>query len=117
MRNIPPRYPPLVWNVSEATLTDGARTNNICESWNNSFLNLTGHTHPGIWGCIQAIKKDNMMVHVALDRHTLGFPMTKRVSAKTQNLQDRLKRLCEDHQNGYRNDIALLRAVGHTIRF
>ena len=117
MRNIPPRYPPAIWNVNEATLEDGARTNNTCEAWNNSFNELVGHSHPTIWGCIQAIKKDNMMTHLALDRHELGFPLRKRVSAKTSALQERLKRVCQEHQNGNRTLISLLRAVGYTIRF
>ena len=34
-RRIPPRYPPELWNVSEATLNDNPRTNNMCEGWNN----------------------------------------------------------------------------------
>ena len=117
LRNIPPRYTPAMWNVNAATITDGARTNNLCEAWNKSFLHLIGHAHPSIWSCIQALKRDNMMVHMALDRHELGFPLQKRISKKAANLQSRLKRICEEHQNGLRNDISLLRAVGHTIRF
>ena len=31
---LPPRLPPEVWNVFNITLTDGSRTNNICEGWN-----------------------------------------------------------------------------------
>lgn len=30
-----PTFPPEMWNVSEATLADGARTNNVSESFNN----------------------------------------------------------------------------------
>ena len=37
VRNTPALVQPDIWNVNDATLTDGARTNNICESWNNSF--------------------------------------------------------------------------------
>ena len=37
-----PLYPASKWNVHEATLKDGVRTNNQCETWNNGFR----HLHP-----------------------------------------------------------------------
>ena len=37
MRRIPPRYPPALWNVHQATMDDEPRTNNQCEGWNNRF--------------------------------------------------------------------------------
>ena len=57
LRNIPPMFPPSVWIVNEATLADGARTNNLCKAWNHSFLHLVGYKHPSIWGCIEGLKK------------------------------------------------------------
>lgn len=37
-RNGSPLYQPKMWNVH-----DGSRTNNVCETWNNSFTRLVGH--------------------------------------------------------------------------
>jgi len=40
LRKTSPNFPPSVWNVRDATLNNGDRTNNICEGWNNRFSNL-----------------------------------------------------------------------------
>ena len=117
LRNIPPRYPPPTWNMNETTLQDGSRTNNLCESWNNAFLQLVGHKHPSIWTCVEALQKDNMLSSLALQNHDIGIPLAKRVKRKTINLQGRLKTLCEQHQREERDMESLLRAVGHTIRY
>jgi len=47
LRRIPPSFPPDKWNVHDATLTHGDRTDNACESWNNGFRQLVGHSRPG----------------------------------------------------------------------
>ena len=117
LRNNPPIYPAEVWNVHDATIADGARTNNLCEAWNNAFSKLIGHHHPTIWTCIEGLKKDNMLSHLALDQSTRGISCTKRVRKETVTLQTRLKRLAEQLDNQKRTPLSYLRAVGHTIRF
>ena len=47
-RRTPPRFELQMWNVHDATITDCARTNNICESWNNGFRHLVGHSNPSL---------------------------------------------------------------------
>ena len=42
-RRVPPIFAPDTLDVHEATMTDGHRTNNVCESWNNGFKQLVGH--------------------------------------------------------------------------
>jgi hypothetical protein len=43
----PPMFPPAIWNVHDA------RTNNMCEGWNNKFFNLVGYAHPSLWRVIE----------------------------------------------------------------
>ena len=43
LRRSPPMFPPAIWNVHDATVNGDARTNNMCEGWNNNFFNLVGH--------------------------------------------------------------------------
>lgn len=57
-----PDSPPMTWNVHQATLTDGHRTNNVCESWNNGFKHLVGHTHPSIRTVIGCVKKTLLLL-------------------------------------------------------
>ena len=57
VRRMPPIYEPSIWNVHDITLAGGSRTNNICEGWNNAFMNLVGHAHPTIWRAIEVCAK------------------------------------------------------------
>ena len=66
LRNIPPIFEPGIWNVNESTLSDGSRTYNVCESWNNSFNNIVGYKKTTIWACIEGLKQDCMMSCLAL---------------------------------------------------
>jgi hypothetical protein len=43
LRRSPHMFPPAIWNVPDATVNGDARTNNMCEGWNNKFFNLVGH--------------------------------------------------------------------------
>ena len=60
IHTLPPRFNPELWNVNRATLTDGMRTNNLCEAWNNGFMHRVGKAHPTIWALFEALKADNM---------------------------------------------------------
>ena len=55
----PPRFPPQLWNVHQATLNDDPRTNNVCESWDNAYFHMIGHHHPSMWKSIDTLKKEN----------------------------------------------------------
>ena len=57
IQHVPPRYPPQIWNVHQATIIAEPRTNNQCEGWNNRFFYLVGFKHPSIWTLIDALKK------------------------------------------------------------
>ena len=41
----PSMFSPAIWNVHDATVNGDARTNNMCEGWNDNFFNLVGHAH------------------------------------------------------------------------
>ena len=58
LRRIPPLFAPELWNVHEVTLAGTDRTNNQCESWNNGFSSLVGHSHPPLWSSIEALQQD-----------------------------------------------------------
>ena len=58
----PPMFPPAIWIVHDATVNGDARTNNMCEGWNNNFVNLVGHAHPSIWRVIECCQKKLLSV-------------------------------------------------------
>ena len=99
-RRTPPRFPPETWNVHEATMTDGHRTINVCELWNNGFRHLVAHKHPSIWVAIDCLKKDSAMVETEYLQYEEGRQPAKRIRTKTISHQKRLKTLCTQLVNG-----------------
>jgi len=56
-KKISPLFPPNTWNVQKTTINGDHRTiNNICESWNNRFTHIVGHSHPTIWTLIHKMR-------------------------------------------------------------
>ena len=74
----PPMFPPAIWNVHDATFNGDARTNNMCEGWNNNYFNLVGHAHPSIWRVIEWCQKEEATVHTIIQQDAVGNPPAKR---------------------------------------
>ena len=89
-RRTPPLYPIEMWNVHEATMTHGDRTNNFCEGWNNGFQSQVGHKHPSIWRAIQHLKEDEAMAYTMLIQEARGQPPQKRQKRATVQTQEKL---------------------------
>lgn len=117
IRRIQPLFPPALWNVDSATIQGDPRTKNFCESWNNGFSQLVGHSHPSLWVLIGALQQDEAMVSTAILQDARGQPPTKRVKHSVKQLQARLLQLCRDRQYGTKSLEDTLRGLGHTIRF
>ena len=116
VRHVQPLYPPVVWSVHEATLNDSPRTNNVCEGWNNKFLNLVGHYHPSVWKLIQWFQKENATVRTVIQQDAVGNPPKRRVKKGLERLQHRLRTLCEQYNSGNKTLPEFLEGVGHNIR-
>ena len=116
LRKMPPLFPPQLWNVHEATMSQGDRTNNKCEAWNSGFYQLVGHHHPSLWRLLSHIKEDESLARLHLVQESRGQPPKKRVKKTSRDLQDRLKYLCTSLQNGEKSMEEFLEGVGHTIR-
>ena len=116
IRRIPPRFPLALWNVHNATINDEARTNNLCEGWNNKFMHLVGQYHPSIWRVIRCVQKDQATTHVAVLQDLRGMPPKKRRKRATDEYQHRLRNLCQDSVHGRKDIRQFLRGVGHNIR-
>ena len=117
VRRVQPLFPPQLWNVHQATIDNEARTNNMCESWNNAFQKLIGYNHPTVWVAIEAFRKDQSSVETALYNNANGQPPQKRVKKVTKDLQQRLQNLCRDYVNGTKTVPEFLQGVGRTIRW
>ena len=117
LRRQTPQFPPITWNVFDATVSHQQRTNNDTEAWNHAFARQVGHSHPSLYRLIDNLRKDNALVVVALEAESRGQPPRKRVRRATRDLQERLFNLCVARRDGQKSVPELLRGVGHAIRF
>lgn len=116
-RRIKPLFPPATWNVHETTLASGERTNNQCEGWNNRFSNLVGKDHPNIWVLIKKIRLEVAADQTKMAQDEIAALSATRKRNVFQELQRRLKKLCEQYNQGTRSIEDFLVTIGHTIRF
>jgi hypothetical protein len=65
-----------------ATVNGDARTNNMCEGWNNNFFNLVGHAHPSIWRVIEWCQKEEATVRTIIQQDAVGNPPAKRTQQR-----------------------------------
>ena len=114
LRRIPLRFPPMLWNVHVATLKAEAMTNNLCEGWNCQFYHLVGHHHPSIWRCILSLQKEEVTVSAILTRN--GEPPKKKKVRVFIQMQQRLKSLVTDYNNGNKTMEQFLQGLLHNIR-
>lgn len=116
IRRIPPIFPLHNWNMYQVTLAGEARTNNICEGWNNKFSSLVGHQHPSIWKLIECLRAECARVTGVLLQYDLGVRPKKRCKKIYSDLQERLRNLCEDRVSGRKTIPQFLRGVSHNLR-
>ncbi len=112
-----PKFAVDTWNVHQVTVNDGSRTNNVCESWNNSFCHLVGHKNPGLWHTIKCLQKDQVNMLTELERLRQGNPTVKRVRKGTKLHQQKLKTLCLEISRDEKQLPEFLQSVGHCVRF
>ena len=113
---IAPWFPPEKWNVHHATLNNQHQTNNQCESWNNSYRSLQGHSHPSVWTSIKSPQEDQVMAVTNIHLHVRGQLPAKRVRHATVRLQDHLHTLCKRYGDSDMDILMFLRSIGHIIR-
>ena len=116
MRRIPPLFPPELWNVHMTTMLGGSRTN-ICESWNNGFRSLVGHSHPTLWRAIDSIRKDKSNVDTDVLLESRGQPPKKRQRRDVKSLQSTLFNICRGPLDRSKSIEATLRGIGYCIRW
>ena len=116
LRRVPPRYPPAVWNVHNATIEGRDRTNNQCESFNAAFKHLVGSANPSLWTVSMCISEDAQMVCADIRRELLGKLPKKRAKKGTRAHQQTLKRLCNQYRAQETSLRDFLNEMGKSIR-
>ena len=89
----------------------------MSETWNSSFKQLVGHSHPSFYTAIGNIRKDEAIVKTMMLQDDRGKPPKKRRKRNYARIQKRLKTLCEDIVTGRKSTEEFLRAVGQCVRF
>ncbi|KAL8618653.1 hypothetical protein ACOMHN_048829 [Nucella lapillus] len=87
-----------------------------CEAWNNSFRQLVGHHHPGVWTTIECLRMDQALAATKLTQAERGEPPRKKQKRGIQQSQIRLRTLCQEFAAGTRPLELFLEAVARNIR-
>ena len=111
-----PMAPPSIWNVRDATMNDGRRTNNICEGRNNGFANVVGHKHPSVWQLVGKMRHDDGLAEAVASQHGTGQAPRERAKRALVEFHVRMRTLCAEDQNGQRAPESFLRAAGRNAR-
>jgi hypothetical protein len=82
-------FPPIIWNVHDATVNGDARINNMCDGWNKLF-HLVGHAHHSIWRVIEWCQKEEATVRTIIQQDTVGYQPVKGTQQRHVQLQERL---------------------------
>lgn len=98
--NIPARFPIEKWNLFERTTRNLPRTNNSVEAWHNSFKTSVACHHPGVNKLIEHMKNEQGRTEIYISRFRSGFRKTISKSAKTYQLNERLKNLFTTYRFG-----------------
>ena len=117
VHRIPPPFPPAIWNVHDATMNNGPRTNNMCEGFNNRFLQLVGYKKPDIWKFIKSIQAEECAVRTVIQRDAIGERPKKRQRREYTQLQSRLHTLCKDVASAVKTRQEFLRGIAYNIRW
>jgi len=76
-----------------------------------------GHSHPPMLVTVGAFQADLALSEQLIELDAGGQPLVKRVIRSIQQLQRRLRSLCEDRRDGRKSMTETLRGLGHCIRF
>lgn len=117
LRRLNPAFPPTVWNCHAATLINDARTNNVCEGYNNCLAYLVGQKHPSVWKLIETLQMEAARVHVLVIQDARGMRHAKRIFRTYEKLQKCLHNLCDDLISNRKDLPQFLRGISHNIRF
>jgi hypothetical protein len=69
-------FPPAIWNVRDAAVNGDAKTNNMCDGWNNKLCNLVGHAHPSIWRVIEWCQNEEATVRTIIQQYAVGYQLS-----------------------------------------
>ena len=78
MNGRPSRFPPAAWNQTDRVETNLNRTNNYCESFNNTFANVVGHSNPTIYNFLSAVQLEHAATEGKISCYRHNKPAPKR---------------------------------------
>ena len=114
-RRAAPRYSIAMWNCHERVKHGVARTNNSVEGWHCAFQNALGCVHPTIYKLIEALRKEQSMTEVSIERTLAGEERPTASKAKYVQLDRRLRTLVGRYDEIDRKDY--LRGVSYNVTF
>jgi len=113
----PPRYPIGEWNLYDAAIMLGPRTNNLTEGWHHRFNVMVGKNHPSFYHLVRELQKEQRDTEVMVRELSLGRKVKVPQLKRYQRVDERLQSIAEDYQT-YKQEgrvLDYLRDCGHNI--
>ena len=103
-----------MWNVHAAVAGDLPKTNNACEGWHRSFMELVGGHHANIWKFLKALKLEQSKNEMVIEQYLAGQqpPPGRR---KYRDCAGRIRGIVD--QYGQIDTIDYLRGLAHNFNF
>lgn len=99
-----------LWNQNQNVREGLHRTNNLAESWHNSFNRLLGGHHPTIWKLIAGLQKQQVISELKVEQHLRG-DITKKTFTKNEK---RIMNIVNENYNS-EEKMVFLRSLCHSI--
>lgn len=109
----PPKFPPSLWNVSEAVMNDRSRTNNSVEAWHNAIRTCVG-TNGNVYNFVEFLQKEESL-SIYRQRQNEDFDRNKSIKRRKYAEKDGKIKAIVNSYSISRNKIAYLKRVAKII--
>ena len=114
-RRAAPRYSVYMWNCHDRAKNGVARTNYSVEGWHCAFQNALRCVHPTIYKLITALRKEQSLTEVSIERYIAGEERPAASKAKYIQLDRRLRALVGRYDQV--DEREFLRGVSYNVTF
>lgn len=104
-REVPPRFPPHVWNVYNLVLNGTQRTINTIEGWHSKFKKCIVTHHANIWKFIENLQKDQndnqLLINQLMAGHmAIRHPIKKSYVLNSRHIEEMVRNYHVYRENG-----------------
>lgn len=112
---VPPRYPPKMWSISDLIDANHPRTQNSLEAWHRRIGSLAGECHLGLYKCIELLNKEHYSVAIEIGGLGSGKKSSKKSNSIIQQREDRIRSVYTS-RDSFDNTQEYLKALAQNMK-